>query len=154
MDNQLFYIVEPSQLTFSAAGMSLQERRDRLRELVRTCGAEWAAIRMRGAEFMAAVEELDRYLRAHEELTNSAFENSPERVLPVGYSGEYNPLFGYYEPDRVREFDEQLRAIPASVIERWEAGPNGDAMGQVVHAFRITFSEAAKRKRAIAVEHN
>jgi len=153
MDNQLFYIVQPSQLDFPFRAMSLQERRDRLGELVRTRGAEWASLRMRGPDFMAALEQLDRFLATGEELTNSAFENSPGKMLPIGSSGKYDPLFGYYEPDRVRGFDQALRAIPAAVIQGWEAGPNGEIMGRVVHAFRSTFAEAAKRRHAVALEH-
>jgi hypothetical protein len=153
MNNQIFYVVEPSQLRFPYLAMSLQDRRNRLGELVRTRGAEWAGLRMRGPFFMKAVERLDRYLGAEEELTNSAFENSPMQMLPIGSSGEYDPLFGYYEPDRVQRFDQQLNSIPAPVIRTWEDGPNGETLGQVVYAFRSTFAEAAKRKLSVAIEH-
>jgi hypothetical protein len=154
MDNQLFYIVQPTQLEFLVTGVSLQRRRDRLGELVRVHGAEWTRLRMRGPDFLAAVERIDRYLGAGEELMDSAFENSPKQLLPIGSSGEYNPMFGYYEPYRVREFDKRLRTITASAFQGWEAGPNGDIMGQVVYAFRSTFTEAAKRGWAIAIEHS
>lgn len=154
MDNQLFYIVEPTQLEFFATAMSLQRRRDRLGELVRVHGSEWTRLRMHGPDFLGAVVRIDRYLGAGEELMDSAFENSPKQVLPIGSSGEYNPMFGYYEPHRVREFDKQFRAIAASALQGWDAGPNGDIMGQVVYAFRSTFAEAAKRGWAIAIEHS
>jgi hypothetical protein len=154
MDNQLFYIIHPSQLDFSSVGMSLQDRRNRLGELVRTRGAEWAALRMRGAEFLAAVEKLDRFLGAAEELVDSAFENSPRQMLPIGSTDAYSPLFGYYEPERVRGLDQRLRAIPAAIIQGWDDGPEGDNIGRVVHAFRSTFAEAAKRGHAVAVEHS
>lgn len=153
MDNQLFYIIQPSQLDFSFLRMSLQERRDYLGEIVRARGAEWAGLRMRGADFMTALEELDRLLGAGNELTDSAFENSPRQMLPIGMSSGYNPLFGYYDANRVRGFDQELRAIPAAVIQGWETRPNGDIMGCVVYAFRSTFAEAAKRRHAVALEH-
>ena len=153
MDNQSFYIIQPIRLVFDTAGMSLQQRRDRLGELVRTYGAEWAGLRMRGADFMTAVEKIDLFMGAGDELTNCAFENSPNHVLPAGSAAQYNPLFGYYEPNRVREFDQQLRAMPPAVIQRWEAGPNGEVIAQVVHAFRSSFAEAAKREYAVALEH-
>jgi len=149
----MFYIIDPSELDIRFAGMSLQRRRDRLGELVRSRGAAWANLRVSGTDFMAAVEKLDRFLGAREELLNSAFENSPNEMLPIGSSDKYNPLFGYYPPHLVRRFDQELRTIPAAVIEHWEEGPNGDTMGSVTHAFRSTFIEAAKRRQAIAVEH-
>jgi hypothetical protein len=153
MDNQLFYIIHPSLFDFSAIGLSLQERRDRLSEAVQRNGARWAEIRMRAPDFMAAVEKLDRQLSAGEQFVDSAFENSPRRMLPAGSTGEYTPLFGYYEPDQVQGFDRKLKAIPASVIDAWEGSPNGEMLGQVVYAFRSTFAEAAKRKHAVAIDH-
>jgi hypothetical protein len=153
MDTHLFYIIDPLRLGFSPAGMSLQQRRDRLGELVRAHGAEWSALRMRAAEFMAAVEKVDRFLGAGDELTNSAFENSPGRMLTIASSGDYEPLFGYYEVDRVRGFQQQLRAIPTPVTQDWENGSDGDIVGQVVYAFRSTFAEAARRARAVVLEH-
>jgi hypothetical protein len=154
MDNQHFYVVDPAQLRFTSLGDSLQRRRDRLGELVRATGAEWAGLRMRAPDFLASVEELDRFLDADSELTNSTFENSPQEVLPIGSSGAYDPLFGYFDPVRVKRFHRNLNAIPATKIETWEAGANGETMGRVVHAFRSTFAEAAKRGHAVAVEHS
>jgi len=153
MDNQVFYVVEPSQMRFSFSVMSLQMRRDRLGELVRSKGAEWAGLRVRGPVFMHAVQRLDRFLGAEEELVNSAFENSPQQMLPIGSSGKYDPLFGYYEPDRVQRFNQQLNAIPPGVMQGWENGADGDSMGRVVYAFRSTFAEAARRRLSVAIEH-
>jgi hypothetical protein len=153
MDNKVLYIIDPSELDFRFAGMPLQRRRDRLGEIVRMRGAEWASLRVRGTDFMAALEELDRFLAAREEFLNSAFENSPHEMLPIGSTGEYEPLFGYYPPHLVQRFDRELRTIPGAVIQRWEDGPNGDTMGSVAHAFRSTFAEAARRLQAVAVEH-
>jgi len=149
----MFYIIDPSELDFRFAGMPLQRRRDRLGELVRARGAHWGSLRVRGTDFMAAVEELDHFLGAGEELLNSAFENSPNEMLPIGSSDRYNPLFGYYPPHLVRRFDRELRTIPEAVIQHWEEGPNGDTIGSVTYAFRSAFTEAAKRRQAIAVEH-
>lgn len=153
MDNQAFFIVEPSRIRFSFLALSLQARRDRLGQTVRANGAKWASLRMRGPAFMKVVERLDAYIGASEEFVNSAFENSPLQMLPIGSSNDYNPLFGYYEPDRVQRFDQQLQSIPRAVIENWENGPNGEVIGSVIYAIRSTFSEAAKRKMAVAIEH-
>lgn len=153
MDNQNFYVIEPSQMRFAHQMLSLQTRRDRLGELVRSRGARWASTRARGKVFMSIVQRLDRYIGAEEELLNSAFENSPLQILPIGSSGEYDPLFGYYEPDRVQRFDQLLHKIPGAVIQNWEDGPNGESTGQVIYAFRSTFAEAARRKQAVAIEH-
>lgn len=153
MDNQNFYVVEPSQMRFAYQALPLQTRRDRLGELVRARGARWASVRSRGKIFMSIVQRLDRYIGAEEELLNSAFENSPSQILPIGSSGEYDPLFGYYEPDRVQRYDQLLHKIPNAVIQNWEDGPNGESVGQVIYAFRSTFAEAARRKQAVAIEH-
>jgi|SRR5579862_705053 len=153
MDNHVFFIVEPAQLRFAYTMLPLQARRERLGKMVRANGAQWANLRMRGADFMKVVERLDRYIGAEEELVNSAFENSPMQILPIGSSQEYDPLFGYYEPDRVQRYDQQFQAIPGAVIQNWENGPNGDAIASVVYAFRSTFAEAAKRKQGIAIDH-
>ena len=92
MDNQLFYIVDPAQLKFSTVDMTLQERRDRLGDLIKTNGARWAAIRMRNADFMTVLEKLDHYMQANEEFVNSAFENSPRQLLPIGSTDAYDPF--------------------------------------------------------------
>lgn len=153
MDNQLFYIVSPALFEFSSDGMSLQQRRDRLGELIVSHGSQWAAIRMRAPDFMSAVEALGRFLEADEDFMNSAFENSPRQALPVGSTNSYSPLLGYYEPDRVRHFSAKLQAISATVIAEWENGPEGGEMGQVVHAFRSSFAEASRRGYSVAIEH-
>jgi hypothetical protein len=144
MDNQHFYIIDPAHLEFSSVGMSLQQRRNRLGELIRASGAQWQSIRMRSPDFLAIVEKLDALMNASEDFVQSAFENSPRQILTIGSTAAYDPLLGYYEPDRVREFDRKLRAIPES----------GEApAAQVLHAFRSTFAEAAKRNAAVALEH-
>jgi hypothetical protein len=153
VDSQLFYIVRPSLLEFPSVGTSLQQRRGRLAELIQATGAQWAVVRMRGADFMATVERLDQFIGADKDFVNSAFENSPRQILPIGSTEAYNPLLGYYEPDRVLKFDWKLRAIPQAVIDSWEKGSNSDLVGQVVSAFRSTFAEAARRGHAVALEH-
>jgi len=155
MDNELLYIISPAELSFSPAGISLPERRARLSAIVRTRGALWSSLRMRGSEFLDSAEKLDGYLRAGGKFVDSAFENSPQAMLPVGSYKDYAPLFGYYDPESVRKFDRELRAIPAAVIDKWEDEPNENSViGQVVHAFRFTFAEAAKRGHSVVVEHS
>ncbi len=75
--------------------------------------------------------------------------------MPIGSRNDYDPFFGYYEPERVVKFGSKLRAIPDHVIEEWEGrpGPEGEILGRVVHPFRSTFSEAVARKCAVAIDH-
>lgn len=155
MDNQTFYLIQPAELAFSPANMSLQQRRNMLRELLQKHGALWATTRSRAEAFMKSVQQLDRFLGTGEELADCAFENSPSEILPIGSVNEYDPLFGYYEPARVLKFHSKLRTIPGPVIEEWEARPEpeGEILGQVVHAFLSVFSEAAARKCAVAIDH-
>ena len=154
MDNQLFYVVHPAQLVFPYLGMSLQQRRNRLGQLIMSQGAQWAAVRMRAPVFMDAVEQIDEYLIAGQRFVDSAFDNSPQQMLLTAGSTEtYDPLLGYYEPAHVREFERALNVIPGDVVNRWENGPHGEIMSQVLHAFRSTFAQAARRRYAVAVEH-
>ena len=51
------------------------------------------------------VERLDARMSANDDFVQSAFENSPRQILTIGSTAAYDPLLGYYEPDRVREFD-------------------------------------------------
>jgi hypothetical protein len=155
MDNQLFYLIQPEALDFPSDGMSLQERRDRLRQLLEEHGALWVTIRSPGTDFMESVEELDRFLGADNELTDCVFENSPGEILPIGSCDEYDPLFGYYERERVVKFHGKLSTIPSHILEEWEnrPEPQGEILSAVVHAFRSSFAEAASRKWAIAIDH-
>ena len=140
-------------MEFSFGGTSLQQRREKLAEVVKTNGSEWANLRARGADFMAVVERIDRQIIADEEFLNSAFENSPLHMLRIGYTDNYNPLFGYYEPSRARVFVKRMQAIPATVVAGWENGKLGDLTAQVLRAFQSTFAEAANRDHAVAIEH-
>ena len=101
----------------------------------------------------AAADDGKTPVDASGELVDSAFENSPDRMLPKNALDKYSPMLGYYEADRVRSFDQKLRAIPPATVDKWENDPGGEAIGTVVYALRATFAEAAKRKYAVAVEH-
>jgi hypothetical protein len=152
MNNQIFYIVDPAQLEFSSIGVTLQERRDRLRDLIVANGAQWAMIRMRNGDFMDVLEKLNRYMGVNDEFVHSAFGNSPLQLLPIGSYDEYGPPLGYYEPDRVREFDQKLRSIPTRRSTVGEMKATG-ILPAVTYAFRKTFAEAARRGQAVALEH-
>ena len=154
MDNFVFYVVSPEVLRFPVADLSLQDRRFRLREILKSQAAQWETVRLRGVIFMGCLESLAKMINSSPAFEELFYENSPDNILPRGSIDDYSPMFGYFEPADVQKYDLAFRNLDPSAIQSFEAADDDGAHSLVWRACSSTFAEAASRRVAVAVDHS
>jgi hypothetical protein len=154
MDNFIFYVVVPDVLNFPFEGLSLQERRFRLRDTLKSKAAQWESVRLRGAFFLDYLESLAKLINSSPAFEECFYESSPANMLPHGRIGDYNPMFGYFEPADVLKYDQAFRDLAPEAVQQFEEADADGVHSLVWRACSSTFSEAASRRAAIAIDHS